>query len=192
MRHRKRGRKLGRNASHRKAMFRNMANSLFEHEKIVTTVAKAKELRPFAEKCITLARKGAQVNVEAAKLREKAAALPKDSKERETALAVWRIANAPVLHARRMLISRLGNHRISGDDNHDTIIQKLIKTIGPRFADRAGGYTRILRLTKRRLGDASHTALISLVTTEGDSPRRRRAKEVAAAKGPVAAAAGGK
>ena len=189
MRHRKRGRTLGRNAAHRKAMFRNMANSLFEHEEIVTTVAKAKELRPFAEKMITLARRGALANRDAEKIREKTAGLDKASTERAELLAEWRKANAPVLHVRRMLISRLGNHRLQDDDDHDTIIHKLIKTIGPRYADRPGGYTRILKLTKRRLGDAGHQAMISLVTDDSSPPRRRHKKEEAEAKEPAGAGA---
>jgi large subunit ribosomal protein L17 len=189
MRHRKRGRTLGRNAAHRKAMFRNMANSLFEHEEIVTTVAKAKELRPFAEKMITLARRCALANRDAAKIREKTTGLAKDSTERAELLAEWRQANAPVLHVRRMLISRLGNHRIENDEDHDTIIQKLINTIGPRYLDRPGGYTRILKLTKRRLGDAGHQAMISLVTDDGSSPRKRGKQDEAETKEPVAAGA---
>ena len=187
MRHRKRGRKLNRNASHRKAMFRNMANALFEHEEIVTTVAKAKELRPFAEKMITLARRCTTANQEAEKIREKATGLAKESRERAELLAEWRKAVAPVLHVRRQLISRLGNHRIENDQDHDTIIQKLIKTIGPRYAERHGGYTRILKLAKRRLGDAGHQALIALVTDEGTSPKRRRAKADGAEKQPAPA-----
>lgn len=189
MRHRKRGRTLGRNAAHRKAMFRNMANSLFEHEEIVTTVAKAKELRPFAEKMITLARRCALANRDAEKIREKTTGLAKESTERAELLTEWRKANAPVLHVRRMLISRLGNHRLQGDDDHDTIIHKLIKTIGPRYADRPGGYTRILKLTKRRLGDAGHQAMISLVTDDGSPPRKRHKKEEAEKKEPVGAGA---
>ena len=189
MRHRKRGRTLGRNAAHRKAMFRNMANSLFEHEEIVTTVAKAKELRPFAEKMITLARRGALANRDAQKIRDKAAGLDKASKERAEVLAEWRKANAPVLHVRRMLISRLGNHRIEGDDDHDTIIQKLIKTIGPRYADRPGGYTRILKLTKRRLGDAGHQAMIALVTDDGSSSGKSRKQKGSEEKEPAGAGA---
>jgi large subunit ribosomal protein L17 len=188
MRHRKRGRTLGRNAAHRKAMFRNMANSLFEHEEIVTTVAKAKELRPFAEKMITLARRGALANRDAEKIREKTTGLAKDSSERAELLAEWRKAVAPALHVRRMLISRLGNYRIEDDDDHDTIIQKLFKTIGPRYADRPGGYTRILKLTKRRLGDAGHQAMIALVTDDGSSPRKRRKAEEAETKEPAAVA----
>jgi large subunit ribosomal protein L17 len=174
MRHRKRGRKLGRNATHRKAMFRNMANSLFEHESIVTTVAKAKELRPFAEKCITVARGVVGAQAEAEKIRAKAAGLEKGSKERDQILAEWRIAVAPVLHARRQLIKRLGNHRLETRTDNDTVIQKLLNVIGPRYVDRPGGYTKILKLAKRRLGDAGPTALIALVPTDADTVIRKR------------------
>jgi large subunit ribosomal protein L17 len=173
MRHRKRGRKLNRNASHRKAMFRNMANALFEHEQIVTTVAKAKELRPFAEKMITLARRGATAQREAEQLREKADAMDKASERRAELLAEWRGKVAPALHVRRMLISRLGNHRLQEDDDYDTVIHKLIGSIGPRYLDRPGGYTRILRLSQRRLGDAGPQAVISLVTDDGSFPKKR-------------------
>src|SRR5262245_57272321 len=131
MRHRKRGRKLNRNASHRKAMFRNMANALFEHEQIVTTVAKAKELRPFAKKMITLARRGAKYNRDAEQLREKATGLDKASSQRAQILSEWRQKVAPVLHVRRLLIARLGNHRLENDDDYDTVVQKLIGSIGP-------------------------------------------------------------
>ena len=177
MRHRKRGRTLGRNAAHRKAMFRNMANSLFEHESIVTTVAKAKELRPFAEKCITVARSAAGAAVEAQKIRDKATGLDKASKERAQILAEWRTAVAPVLHVRRQLIKRLGNHRLENRTDHDTVIQKLISVIGPRYVDRPGGYTKILKLTKRRLGDASPTALIALVASDGSAIRKLKPTE---------------
>src|SRR5262249_12072381 len=117
MRHLKSGRKLGRNASHRLALKRNMAMALFEHERIVTTVEKAKELRPFVEKLITLAKKN-------------------------------------TLHARRLALSRL--------PNRDSV-DKLFKVYGPRFEDRAGGYTRIIKSLKRRLGDAGKTAYLELL-----------------------------
>ncbi len=127
MRHQKRGRHLGRNAQHRLAMFRNMTCSLIEHGRITTTVAKAKELRPFVEKLVTLARKG-------------------------------------TLHARRLVISRLGNHKAPA--------KKLVDEIAPRFKDRPGGYTRILKSSTRRLGDAAFTAFIEFLK-EGETKEKK-------------------
>ena len=117
MRHLSAGRKLNMNSSHRVALARSQATSLFRHGRIKTTVTKAKNLQPFVEKLITTARGGD-------------------------------------LHARR-LIAR---------DIHDVEVQrKLMTEIAPRFADRPGGYTRILKLGSRR-GDATQEALIELVT----------------------------
>jgi large subunit ribosomal protein L17 len=166
-------------------MFRNMANALFEHEQIVTTVAKAKELRPFAEKMITLARRGAVANRDAEKLRERAGGLDKASSQRSDLMVEWRHKVAPVLHIRRLLIARLGNHPLDKDENYRTVVQKLIGSIGPRYVDRPGGYTRILKLAKRRLGDAGPQALIALVTDDDSSPRKRRAAAEEANKKPA-------
>ncbi len=116
MRHNNAGRKLGRTSSHREAMFRNMVTSLFEHERIITTKEKAKELRPIAEKMITLAKRGN-------------------------------------LHARRQALSFI---RSKG------VVDKLFGSIQEQFADRAGGYTRII-LTGVRHGDAAQMAIIELV-----------------------------
>jgi large subunit ribosomal protein L17 len=116
MRHRKKGRKLSRTASHRRATLRNMAQSLFRHGRIATTTAKAKELRPFAERLITLAKRGD-------------------------------------LHARRLVAARIGDRAVVGS---------LFDTIAPRFAQRPGGYTRILKLGPRK-GDAADMSLIELV-----------------------------
>jgi len=116
MRHRKKGRTLSRTASHKKATMRNMATSLFLHERIETTTAKAKELRPFAERLITLGKRGD-------------------------------------LHARRIAGRLIADRQVLG---------KLFDDIGPRFAERPGGYTRILKLGNRR-GDAAEMALIELV-----------------------------
>ncbi len=128
MRHCKAGRKLGRNASHRHALMRNLARALFEHGRIITTVEKAKEMRPFVEKLITLAKKG-------------------------------------TLHARRLAVARL----------HDKeAVTKLFKEIAPRFADRPGGYTRIIKRHERRLGDAGRTAFIELLK-EGETKVRAKA-----------------
>ena len=116
MRHRAKGRQLSRTSSHRRALLSNMATSLFEHERIVTTEAKAKELRPFAEKLITLARRGD-------------------------------------LHARRQVERKVKDR---------TVLSKLFAEIGPRFAGRPGGYTRILKLGHRP-GDGADQARIELL-----------------------------
>lgn len=116
MRHRKKGRRLSRTASHRRATLRNMATALFRHERIETTTAKAKELRPYAERLITLAKRGD-------------------------------------LHARRLAAAKIQDSEVLG---------KLFSDIGPRFAERPGGYTRVLKLGTRK-GDAAEMSLIELV-----------------------------
>ena len=131
MRHRIAGRRLSRTSEHRLAMRRNMVCSLFEHETISTTTQKAKEVRGFAEKLITLAKKG-------------------------------------TLAARRRAISLLGNRDIYEDQDGQavktsTVISKLFSEIGPRYLDRPGGYTRIIRLSKKRLGDNGQLVLLQLV-----------------------------
>jgi large subunit ribosomal protein L17 len=119
MKHRVAGRKLGRTSKHRTALLRNMSTDLFRHERIRTTLMKAKELRPFAEKLITLSK-------------------------RET------------LHARRLVLR----------DIHDKeVVSKMFDTISSRFAQRAGGYTRIVKLGPRR-GDNAEMALIELIGAE--------------------------
>jgi large subunit ribosomal protein L17 len=145
MRHLKAGRRLSRNASHRLAMFRNMAMSLFRHERIVTTVAKAKEARPFIEKLITLAKEG-------------------------------------TLHARRLVLARLGTPSKAavrppegkdkvGDPRY--VITKLFTEIAPRYADRQGGYLRVLKRHQRRLGDAGETAFLELVREDERRTRKQ-------------------
>ncbi len=119
MRHRKEGRKLGRTSSHREAMLRNMTVSLFQHERIETTTAKAKELRPYAERLITLAKRGD-------------------------------------LHARRLAARKVEDAGA---------LAKLFDNIGPRYAERAGGYTRVLK-TGFRKGDGAEMALVELVDRE--------------------------
>ncbi|HBU56611.1 MAG TPA: 50S ribosomal protein L17 [Gemmatimonadetes bacterium] len=116
MRHRKKGRQLSRTRSHRKATLRNLATSLFRHERIETTTAKAKELRPFAERLITLARRGD-------------------------------------VHARRLAATKIQDREVLG---------KLFDEIAPRYLERPGGYTRVLKLGNRK-GDAAEMSLIELV-----------------------------
>ncbi len=141
MRHLKAGRTLGRNASHRLALFRNLSRALIEHGRIITTVEKAKELRPFVEKLVTLAKKATG--------EEKAKAL----------------------HYRRLLLARLPDK---------TAVKKLIDDYASRFADRAGGYTRILKRHERRLGDAGRTAFIEFLKA-GETKREEAAAPVAPA-----------
>lgn len=142
MRHGSSGRKLNRTASHRKAMFANMSASLIEHEQIVTTIEKAKELRPIVEKLITLGKKGD-------------------------------------LHARRQAISQIRD---------ETQVRKLFAALAPRYADRHGGYVRIMRAGYRH-GDNAALAVIEFVdrdtSAKGAADKVRveaeRAAEAAAA-----------
>lgn len=117
MRHLNKGRKLNRTPSHRKALFANMATSLFKHERIETTDAKAKELRGVAEKLIQLGKRGD-------------------------------------LHARRQAYQTIRDR---------VILKKLFEDIAPRYQERQGGYTRVLK-TRTRKGDAAPMALIELVS----------------------------
>jgi len=116
MRHRSKGRQLSRTSTHRTATLRNLATSLFRHERIETTTAKAKELRPYAERLITLARKGD-------------------------------------VHSRRLAGRKIQDR---------TVLGKLFDDIAPRYTERPGGYTRILKLGNRK-GDAAEMSLIELV-----------------------------
>lgn len=142
MRHRVAGRRLSRTSEHRLAMRRNLVSSLFEHETISTTIEKAKEVKSFAEKLITLAKKG-------------------------------------TLSARRRAIALLCNRDIiSYEDGKavkkGTVIGKLFSEFGPRYLDRPGGYTRIIRLSLRRLGDNGQLVLLQLVGRDEDSKKETK------------------
>ena len=183
-----RGRKLGRNASHRKAMFRNMACSLIrsvrvdEDDKqkpkvpgrIVTTVAKAKELRPFIEKLVTLARKS-KVHDERAE--EFTTTAERNSSEwknwRESdQWSQWAQAVAPAVTLRRRAFAKLRDHRA---------VNILFDELADRFEDRPGGYTRVVRLSTVRLGDDGQQALIEFVgDRDRDRVRRKRKAPVVA------------
>ena len=117
MRHRVAGYKLGRTTSHRIAMTRNMAASVIEHERIITTLPKAKAVKPFVEKLVTLAKEATQ-------------------------------------HRRRRVFAKLRDKQAT---------QKLFDVLGPRFKDRPGGYCRIVKLAKRRLGDGGERAILEFV-----------------------------
>ncbi len=166
MKHRTRGRILNRNMAHRRAMFRNMAVALFAHERIETTIAKAKELRPIAEKLITIAKRGAAALESAG-----------DSTDAE------KLARAEALNQRRRLMALLGGKKsvIVGEEGKKEavhVVDKLLKDIGPRFKERAGGYTRIIKQATRRQGDAAEKAFIELLSAK--EPLKREKKAVAA------------
>jgi large subunit ribosomal protein L17 len=147
MRHRVAGRKLGRTTAHRQALLRNLSTSLFDKERIRTTLAKAKELRPFAERLVTLSKR--------------------DS-----------------LHARRLVLRHVKDREV---------VAKLFDTISTRFAQRPGGYTRIIKLGPRR-GDNAEMAIIELVESDAaaaeaeapeEKPKKRKKKAKAKADAPV-------
>ncbi len=118
MRHQRSGKKLGRDSSHRRALYANLASALIEHERIQTTLAKAKAVKPIAEQMITLGRRGD-------------------------------------IHARRQAVAFLGSK---------DIVHKLFDELGPRYAERPGGYSRIIRLGPRP-GDAAEMVYLELVDT---------------------------
>jgi large subunit ribosomal protein L17 len=142
MRHRVRGRKLGRTTAHRKALFRNQLTALFTHDRIVTTLAKAKELRPLAERMVTLAGTGS-------------------------------------LPARRKVLTMVPDKEV---------VRRLFEEIAPRFTDRPGGYTRVMRLGRRR-GDGAELAIIEFVDyelsehEEGGAPSKGKGSLMDRAKG---------
>ena len=119
MRHAKAGKKLGRDAAHRKALYSNLTGALIEHGRIETTEAKAKAVKPFAEKMITLGKRGD-------------------------------------LHARRQALAALRSN---------DVVHHLFAEVAPRFTERAGGYTRIVKLGPR-LGDAADMVYLELVDHE--------------------------
>ena len=140
MRHQRVGRQLSRDTEHRLALRRNMAQSLFEHGKVRTTLPKALEVQPFAEKLITLAKQG-------------------------------------TLHARRQVIAALNDRRLTDEEqefilnekgNETTVVQKLFAEIAPRFANRQGGYTRIIKLPEFRIGDGGDLVLLQLLGDEAE------------------------
>lgn len=137
-RHMVRGRQLSRDTEHRKALRRNMVQSLFEHGKVRTTLPKAKEVRAFAEKLITLARRND-------------------------------------LTSRRRVIQLMNDRRLVDEDQEfitdekgraRTVVHKLFDDVAPKFTDRQGGYTRIIKLSDYRIGDGGSLVLLQLLTEE--------------------------
>ena len=163
MRHLKAHRKLNRTSAHRKSMLRNMATSLInaENDYIVTTVQKAKELRPFVEKAITLARKAAKLEGEDT--------TAKEVHLRRKAATYFQAGNR---NFKRQL-SRFGGNSEGTLERTAGVkaVRRLFGELGERYKDRDGGYTRIIRIGGRRKGDNAEMAVIELV----DSPREKAA-----------------
>lgn len=148
MRHNVAHRKLGRVTEHRLALLRNLATALLRHEHIETTLPKAKELRPFVERLITVAKRGVAAGA----------------------------ADSKVLNARRLVLKDLQDR---------DVVAKLFDSLAPRFAERPGGYTRILKTGFRR-GDGADTALVELVGSEFDPKAAKAEADAAAAEGEAA------
>lgn len=187
MRHRRRGRKLGRSPKHRRAMLRNMACSLILTEdfyeegdplkpkvpgRIVTTLPKAKEVRRLVERCVRMACRAVEIE-------EQAQAHATEAERGTEAWQSWRDGDgwqkwnqaiAPAVAIRRRLVALLGGNRQA-----KRAVQVLVEEIAPRYLDRPGGYTRILRLARPRLGDAGTRAILEFVGV-----RDRQAREAIA------------
>ncbi len=171
MRHRKKGRVLGRSPAHRKALFRNLATALFLTEReddglsdnapkvpgrIITTMPKAKEVRPLIERCISIAKR----SMASARAAEQFATTAERGSDEWKAWRKgdgwrqWVAARAPVVTARRRVIQLLGDKEAA---------KIVFDVVAPRFEDRPGGYTRIVRLAKPRLGDAGTRVILEFV-----------------------------
>lgn len=170
MRHRRKGRTLGRCPSHQRALLKNLASALFlsmddddladnrpkVRGRIVTTLAKAKEVRPLVERSITIARKG--LAAEEAALEHATDAAPgsqawkswRESQQWQR----WTKARAGGVNARRRVLALIGDKRA---------VRLLFSQVAPQFVDRPGGYTRVLKLSKPRLGDAGPRAILEFV-----------------------------
>lgn len=197
MRHRRKGRVLGRSPSHQRALLRNLASALMLTEReadgdevgtpaapgrIITTVAKAKEVRPLVERCITIAKRGL---VAAERAREFGTTADRDSAEwkkwrQGDQWRKWAAATAPAVTARRRVVTLLGDKQAA---------RIVFETIAPRYVDRPGGYTRILKLATPRLGDAGPRAVLEFVGRE-ERAERAPAPKVEAARPPRRSKAG--
>lgn len=175
MRHRKRGRKLGRNPNHQRALLRSLASALILTERdtedlryldlesepkvkgrIITTISKAKEVRPLVEKCVTIAKKSLSAT-------RKANELGPNAERGTDAWKAWRTSDkwrewnatiAPAVAARRRCLQLLGDKKA---------VSVLFEEVAPRFEERPGGYTRVMRLATPRLGDAGTRAILEFV-----------------------------
>ncbi|MGL4513698.1 MAG: bL17 family ribosomal protein [Lacipirellulaceae bacterium] len=188
MRHRRKGRKLGRNPNHQRALLRSLASALLLTERdpedlrflalesqpkvagrIITTISKAKEVRPVVEKCVTIAKRSLPA-LEAAAAFGTTAARGSDAYKAWRASDKWKqwvAAISPAIAARRRCLVLLGDK---------LAVSVLFERVAPRFVDRPGGYTRILRLANPRLGDAGTRAILEFVGNERDRVAKKSQK----------------
>ena len=212
MRHQRAGYRLGRTTAHRAATLRNLAVALFEHGQITTTIPKAKAVQPMVEKIITLAKRGdlhARRQVIAKLGRDRKSFdwlfVPKAASDEEKA-AVGRLRDRASAFFNVPDSSQVERNRYGELRSSPKIVKHIFENVAPRFKDRAGGYTRIIKLGRHRIGDAAELCVIQFVDAEegpeiGGKPstRRRQAdrrtafaaklrKEAAAKPAPEAAA----
>jgi large subunit ribosomal protein L17 len=194
MRHRRRGRKLGRDPEHQRALLRSLATALIlterdaedeEHKpkvkgRIITTLPKAKEVRPLVERCVAIACRALPQLAAADELRPDAERHSQQWRAWRTSprWQEWNQAVAPVVAARRRVLRLLGNKRA---------VAVLFDEIAPRFTDRPGGYTRVLHLATPRLGDAGPRAILEFVGVH-DRQRKRSRRPAFEAETPAAPA----
>jgi large subunit ribosomal protein L17 len=179
MRHKVYGRQFSIDTQHRKAMLRNLAAGLFEHGQIETTLTRAKAVQPLVEKIITIAKQGtfsARRNIESKLNDRKVHVWVADPNVKD-----WKKTNVffDLPEADAIEFNRYGETRKA-----PRLVEHIMKKIGPMFADRDGGYTRIIKLGKHRLGDGADLVLLQLVGKEegpeiggGNSSRRRKAEK---------------
>ena len=173
MRHRVHHRKLNRTTAHRRALRRNMAQSIFEHGSIRTTLPKAKDLRPFVERLITLAKRVRTADTTSARLQARRriyqlmtdrVMIPADHQEAYEALSLAK--RAQTLRSPSGRRYRAGAPKGRLNFTAQSVIHRLVNDVAPQFEERPGGYTRIIRLADRRIGDHSQLAVLQLVGGE--------------------------
>lgn len=177
MRHRLRGRRLNRTMSHRVALRRNLVQSLFEHGEVRTTVVKAKEVRAMAERLVTLAIDGSlAARQRAESILQDRAIIPKENQEDYDRMSDAK--RDKTLRSRSGRRYRANTTRPGLKFTAESVIHKLFKDIGPAMKQRntargcSGGYTRVIKLADRRLGDGGQLAVLQLISS-GDKPREK-------------------
>lgn len=186
MRHRVQHRKFNRTTSHRRALLRNLAQSMIEHGQVKTTVQKAKDLRPVIERLVTLAKSANAGSITARRqihrIMDDRSIIPVDRRGEYEDMAMS--ARRQALRARSGRRHRTGSPRGKLAFTGQSVVHRLLNDVAPKYDDRPGGYTRIIKLAQRRIGDGGYQAILQFVGDEKDpgsvtrprlTARRRRA-----------------